>query len=255
MMIIFHSLFFIVSVPYRRYTCIRQSEIIRIQEETMKHISESISIFAFEEERDRPTIAHIQGSKLTLMVDAGHSKAHLKEIYADLEKSGLALPDLTVMTHWHWDHTFAMAFVHGLTIAERRTDLKLREIAAEDMDEYRERMMNMDRHILKEYKDQSMTVVPADIVFEDKMEMDLGGIHAQMIHVPSPHEDDCTVILIPEEKVLILGDAPCGPYPEYIAGEEGKKALREALEPLDFETTVGGHWDVQTREEFFRDFL
>ena len=30
------------------------------------------------------------------------------EIAAALEEEGLPLPQLTVLTHWHWDHTFGI---------------------------------------------------------------------------------------------------------------------------------------------------
>ena len=81
----------------------------------------------FEEERDRPNLGYIKGDKRSLVVDAGHSEAHIREFYDLLCKEGLPLPSLTVLTHWHWDHTFAMHAVKGLTIANKTTNGHLLE--------------------------------------------------------------------------------------------------------------------------------
>ena len=64
----------------------------------------------FEEERDRPNIGYVWGYKRSLAFDAGHSVAHLSEFFGLLQMEGLPLPSLTVLTHWHWDHTFAAAY-------------------------------------------------------------------------------------------------------------------------------------------------
>ena len=93
----------------------------------LNRLTERIWIYPFEEERDRPNLGYVRGDRRSLAVDAGHSDAHVREFYGALEAAGLPLPDLTVLTHWHWDHTFGMHAVHGLTLANARTDQYLRQ--------------------------------------------------------------------------------------------------------------------------------
>ena len=93
----------------------------------LKKLSEHIWYMPFEEERDRPNLGYIKGDKLSIAVDAGHSEAHIREFYALLRKEGLPLPSLTVITHWHWDHTFAMHAANGLTIANKTTNAHILE--------------------------------------------------------------------------------------------------------------------------------
>ena len=70
----------------------------------LEKIKDKVWISSFEEERDRPAIGYVCGEKHCLAVDAGHSGKHVEEFYALLKEKQLPLPDLTVLTHWHWDH-------------------------------------------------------------------------------------------------------------------------------------------------------
>ena len=80
-------------------------------------ISERIYYSDYDVERDRPILGYIRGDHFSVAVDAGHSDSHLNELYSLLKQHDLPLPDVTVITHWHWDHSFAMHAVNGLTIA------------------------------------------------------------------------------------------------------------------------------------------
>ena len=219
----------------------------------LKQLKERIFWYSYEEERDRPILGYIKGDRLCLAVDAGHSSLHVRDFYSALDAAGLALPDLTAITHWHWDHTFGMPFVHGLTIAEKRTDRILREIAQQMDAAYARRMMEADEHIRREYEPgQEMKVCGADLVFEDAMAIDLGGIAVSLFHGPSPHTDDAVYVYIPEEKVLFLGDAPCGVYPDWYVDPAKAEEIITFLESMDIETAVSAHWDPQTKEELIR---
>ena len=78
----------------------------------LERITERVWVYPYEEERDRPNLSYIRGDRWSLAVDAGHSEDHTKAFYRELEKAVLPLPELTVLTHWHWDHTFGMHAVH-----------------------------------------------------------------------------------------------------------------------------------------------
>jgi len=93
----------------------------------LKKLSEHIWYMPFEEERDRPNLGYVKGKNWSLAIDAGHSASHTKEFYALLEKENLPLPCLTVLTHWHWDHTFGMHAANGLSIANEKTNSHLSE--------------------------------------------------------------------------------------------------------------------------------
>ena len=215
----------------------------------LNKINDRIWVSSFEEERDRPALGYIRGDKYSLAVDAGHSKEHVEEFYSLLKEAELPLPELTVMTHWHWDHTFGMFAINGLSLAEKRTEEHLQKLMMEWDDESEDRLKAMDEHIALEYKDQSMQVVGADVVFGDEISLDLGGIKVQCLHTESPHTDDSVLILLPEERVLFFGDCISGEYPEWIVDIERMKLLITKLEELDFDLAIGGHWEPESKRE------
>ena len=225
----------------------------------LKRMTERIWYTPFEEERDRPSLAYIKGDRLALAVDAGHSREHVEEFYDALQREGLPLPDLTALTHWHWDHTFGMHAIHGLSIAGRQTDGYLREILADDPRTIQEKYLKLDPHIYAEYKggpDQGgspVKVVSADIVFDETMDIDLGGVTAKLMHAPSPHTDDSVLIYIPEEKALFLGDAEGGTYPDWVRSPAKAEELARFVDKLSFEQALIGHWHVMTKKELLED--
>ncbi len=219
----------------------------------LKRINERVWVSSFEEERDRPAIGYIRGDKLCLAVDAGHSREHVEEFYELLKENELPLPDLTIMTHWHWDHTFGMFAINGISLAEKRTEAHLKELIRDWNDETEDKMKAMDEHIALEYKDQKMHVVGADLVFDEEISLDLGGIHASCFHVGSPHTDDAVLILLPKERLLFFGDCISGEYPEWIVDPERMKPLISKLEELDFDTAIGGHWEAFAKEELLEE--
>ena len=86
----------------------------------LTQLRERILLAPYEEERDRPILGYIQGDRYTLAVDAGHSSLHLQAFYEALQKADKPLPDYTVLTHWHWDHSFALPWIHGYRLPIRK---------------------------------------------------------------------------------------------------------------------------------------
>lgn len=209
----------------------------------------------YEERRDRPALGYIHTPSLNIAVDAGHSKEHVDEFYELLKEHHLPLPDLTLITHWHWDHTFGMHAAAGLTIAEAKTDTHLRDIISNwtENSENEYKMNNI--HIKNEYEHQAMIVKGSDLVFHDKMEIHAGELTIQAFNIVSPHTDDSTVILIPEDKVLFLGDCICGNPPDWQADPIKRNEQIEVFKQLDFDYAIGGHWPIFTKEKLIYALL
>ena len=71
-------------------------------------VTDRVWYYPLDDTKDRPILGYIRGDHFSVAVDAGHSAEHVREFYAAIEAEGLPLPALTVITHWHWDHTFGM---------------------------------------------------------------------------------------------------------------------------------------------------
>ena len=222
----------------------------------LKKLSEHIWYMPFEEERDRPNLGYIKGDKMSLAVDAGHSEAHLREFYDLLSKEGLPLPALTVLTHWHWDHTFAMHAVNGLTIANKTTNGHLLECIKKIEKNGPDAFLNISDSIRKEYEGgREMIVVPADIITEGDMTIDLGGCTVRLLQTESPHTDDSTLVYACEDKTLFVGDAACASFPDGTGDKELANKLADKIRSTGAATCVEGHWQPVETEDTLSDLL
>lgn len=113
-----------------------------------------------------------------------------------------------------------------------------------------------------------------DIVYSERMRIELGGKTVELIHPGLNHADDATVMLFPEERVVFatefLADAlvskdihslpsACGPFD----GSPLAEWIRSyrTVEALDFDTLAPGHGvlfrksDVTDTREYFEDLV
>lgn len=196
-------------------------------------------------ENDRPMLVLLKGDRLALAVDAGASAAHVEEFYAQLDDAGLPRPDLTAITHWHWDHTFGMHRAHGLTVACRRTGELLAQARASLADPAAVlALKRSEEHIAREYAEAGIVVALPDVAFDGELLLDLGGLTARVLTAASPHSDDTVLVHVPEEGLLFLGDATCGdPFDGWRVDEERLRALIRTIEGIDCETCLLGHAD------------
>ena len=217
-------------------------------------LNERVYYSEYEEERDRPALGYLKGSRFSVAVDAGHSDNHLHEFYELLKKNGLPLPSFTVITHWHWDHSFAMHAISGFSIANRRTNEHLRTFIKERSKENDEAFLHLDPSIAKEYGNGKPIIVKkADIVFDGKMEIDAGDLKIALFEGISPHTDDATFIFVPEEKLLFFGDATSGVFPTWIADEKKSEEICRMIESLDVDFCIGGHWPIYRKEDLLKE--
>jgi glyoxylase-like metal-dependent hydrolase (beta-lactamase superfamily II) len=229
----------------------------------LKKISDRLYYLPAEERTDKPVLGYIKGDQYSLAVDAGNSLDHVEKFYRELRELDLRLPDFTVITHWHWDHTFGMHSVSGKTVAGHLTNEKLSEVQKwEWTDEAMERRLQSgedieicDRCIRLEYPDRNkVKVVTADIEFTDVISINLGSVHCEIREFNATHSSDSVLIHVPEERVAFIGDADCGDYYQN-NGEYDKTRLKEmiqVLENIDIDILVLGHDVPQNKLEVIR---
>ena len=104
------------------------------------------------------------------------------------------------------------------------------------------------------------TPVP-DLTFTDRMSIDLGGKHVELIYSGKNHSDNSLVVLLPQNKLLFAVDfipvetvayrTMRSDYPD-----DWIESIKQ-VEQLDFETLVPGHGKVGKKEHVrqFRGYL
>ena len=168
-----------------------------------------------DETTDRPILGAVTGERGSLIIDAGNSPAHARLFQQELAGVSAPAPKYLVLTHWHWDHIFGISAWDLPTFASLETQQKMIELAGLDWSDEAldERVaagteIEFCRDMMKlELPDRSdLRLFPPDIAFITQVDLDLGGVRCQLIHVGGDHAPDATIVYIPEERILFLGD-------------------------------------------------
>ena len=222
----------------------------------LKRLTEHIWYMPFEAERDRPNLGYVKGDHWSLAIDAGHSAAHVEEFYKFLEKEGLTLPRLTVLTHWHWDHTFGMHAVKGLTLANNRTNGYLAEWKNKIETNGPKEFFALHESIRREYGANTEIIVKkADMVFSGEIMLELGGCRVQVIEADAPHTDDSTLIYVEHDKTLFLGDSTCSDFFTGMKNPELCRKLADTIRGINPEICMEGHWVPVKPEDTLTDLM
>src|SRR5439155_8728824 len=145
---------------------------------------------------DRPSVCAVVGDRRTLMLDAGSSQAHTRAFLDALRAESAARPSAVVYTHSHWDHVFGGAELGGHVIAHASTAERLIELAARDWsDEGLDQRVAAGQASLQHAENvkqelpspRRVEIAPADIVFQDGLDIELGGVSVRVRHVGGNH--------------------------------------------------------------------
>lgn len=218
----------------------------------MECLTGNIFYYPHQPELDRPMLAYLQGSKFSLAVDVGYSGNHVREFYGALEAAKLGKPDFTAITHWHYDHSFGLHHACGTSIACRRTNAFLKgqqEKAAEPG--YLDWLKGQDSFFAKEYRGQGKPEIAlADMEFQGRLVLRLGGLTAELFQTESPHSEDTVCIYVPEEKTLFLGDSTSEDFFNHSYMDQAKLArLVRMIEGMDCRYCILSHAEPLRKAE------
>jgi glyoxylase-like metal-dependent hydrolase (beta-lactamase superfamily II) len=174
---------------------------------------------------DRPSLCAVVGDRQTIWLDAGSSARHAEEFLRFLEDEGVASPSHVVLTHSHWDHVFGADALGAHVVAHHRTAGYLEQLAATDWsDEALDRRVASGESSAAHAENvkaelpspREVRIAPAEIVFRDGLDLELGGARVLVRHVGGDHADDSSVVYVEPDGLLFLGDclyeAPSGGY-------------------------------------------
>lgn len=226
----------------------------------LTQLTPEVWLTSFDPATDRPNLGYVRGQRRSLMIDAGNSGRHHQQFLSLIRDTSLPDPSLCVLTHWHWDHTFAMAETPALTIACEATQRQLYTVSdwKWDEDSMQARLASgediafTDHHIRLEYPDlHEIEVVPADLTFSGKLTVELGGLVCELLEMPSPHTVDAVGVWIPQAGVMFIGDAACEDfYNGYVRDSERSAQLLQFLRDRQPKWIVEGHSEPQPAEEW-----
>jgi glyoxylase-like metal-dependent hydrolase (beta-lactamase superfamily II) len=207
---------------------------------------------------DRPSLCAVVGDRWTLMLDPGSSRAHTRTFLDALMVESGTRPSAVVYTHSHWDHVLGGAEVGGLVIAHALTAERLLELAARDWSDE-----GLDRRVAAGLSPpqhaeavkaelpapRKVEVVPADVIFSDSLEIDLGGVKVDVRHVGGDHSADSTMMFAEPDRILFLGDCMYASSQDVLTADSAFR-LQDAILGFAAEHHVEGHHpSVSSRRE------
>ena len=211
---------------------------------------------------DRPSLCAVVGAEGVAMLDAGASCAHARQFLQELESHGVAHPDYLLLTHWHWDHVFGAVAVGGELIAHRGTAEKLATLSLRDWSDAGlerqvasglETPLGAENIRIEMPEPRTVRVTPPHVVFEDQLELRLGGVTCQIIHVGGDHSADSSVVLVSPDRALFLGDCLSSVFyaekPYYTL--DGLSGVLDKLERIDADLYIEGHEPAALPREAF----
>lgn len=218
-----------------------------------------------DDKTDRPLLGLICGDKDSLVVDAGNSPAHANEFLTEVSKLDIPPLKYLVLTHWHWDHVFGIETMNLITVCNNKTKEKLdimQKLSWDDLmlDERvgkGEEIEFCSKMIKLEMPDRDgFKTGNADIIFKENLEIDLGAIHCTIDNIGGCHSEDSTVIFIPEEKTLFLGDCICEDIysGEWSYSRDKLLPMINKIKKYDASYYLTSHHHPESKEEFF-DYL
>lgn len=226
----------------------------------LKKLTERVYYMPADGDLDRPVLGYIKGDKFSLRIDAGNSASHVANFDQEVERLGLPKEAMTLITHWHWDHTYGIHAVDTPVLANKKTNAQLgvmaewkwTEEAMQERLETGEECAFCDQYLRVEYDNpvSQIKVKQADLEFEGELNIDLGNLEVKVFPVVNPHSEDGMVIYIPSEKVAFIGDTITEDfYNNSYLDPEKMAVLRQTLSQLDADFYLHGHIDPISFEE------
>jgi glyoxylase-like metal-dependent hydrolase (beta-lactamase superfamily II) len=229
----------------------------------LKQLTNRVYYKPHVEETDRPTLGLISGDKYSLLVDAGNSPNHAMEFLQDVKQINTTAPvKFLVITHWHWDHTFGIHTMDLPTISHVDTKkqldymktLKWDDVSLDLRVETGEEIEFCRDMIKREMPTRDELILQSpDITFTDRIEIDLGGITCVIEHVGGVHAQDSSIVYIPEEKIMFLGDCLCQDFysGDWSYDRDELHTLIEKIRKYDVDYYVTSHHRPETNEELW----
>ncbi|MGB3101855.1 MAG: MBL fold metallo-hydrolase [Psychrobacillus psychrotolerans] len=185
----------------------------------LNKLSNTIYYLSNQDNNERPTLGLVCGDSYSLIIDSGNSPQHAKDFLLEIEKLNVPPVKYVVITHAHWDHFLGMNEFDATVIVNSQTNEIIKEWQSFSYDDRSlksyvntNQMSAMCMNIVQTDMPNrdSFKLKSPDVIFEKTLTIDLGNKVCILEKIKNTHSEDSTVIYIPDEKVVFLGDCAYG---------------------------------------------
>lgn len=235
----------------------------------LNKFSETIYYMSHQDENDRPTLGLVCGEQYSLIIDCGNSTQHAQDFLLEIQNLNLPPVKYVVITHAHWDHFLGMNEFDATIIVNSQTNELLKVWQGYTYDDsslqtYAQTKLISDKciEIIQEEipNRNHFKLNPPHIIFEKTLTLDLGNKIIVLEKINSTHSDDATIIYVPDEKVIFLGDCVYGTTKDSLFHYKQSLLLPmiEDIQKYNAEAFLLGHETICDLEEmttFWRDLI
>lgn len=215
-----------------------------VQENKTVRVSEHVYVIPDGRVNLVPNIGIIVGTRATLVVDAGMGPRNGQVVVRELAKVSKNTQLYFTTTHFHPEHVTGGQAFPANTIVIRP------KVQQEEVDRKQpEFIANFSRRT-PEIKALLQDVKPRapDIVFDNEVKLDLGGVTARLFWLGAAHTRGDTFIFVEEDGVLFAGDVVLNRFfpiiPDRDANAKNWLVILNQLEALHPQKVVPGHGEV-----------
>jgi len=197
-----------------------------IKENARTQVSPHVAVILDDNVPLVPNVGIVVGDRATLIVDTGIGERNGRIVLSEARTLGKNTEFYTAATHYHPEHDL------GATAFPANTKMLRSRAQQKDVDE-------LGADVMKRFAGFSPAIAellkgarfrPADIVFDDTIVLDLGGVHVRVWGVGPTHTGGDTVFFVEEDKVLLAGDVV---MPVFVAASGQSSSITQWLAVLD----------------------
>ena len=197
-----------------------------IKENARIQVSPHVTVILDDNAPFVPNVGIVVGDRATLIIDTGLGVRNGRIVLSEARKVSKNTEFYTTATHYHPEHDLgATAFPANAKMIRWRDQQKEADELGADITK---RFAGFSPAVAELLKDAKFR--PADIVFDDAIVLDLGGVHVRIWGVGPTHTAGDTVFLVEEDKVLFAGDVV---MPVFVAANGQSSSIAKWLADLD----------------------
>lgn len=206
----------------------------------------------------QPGVGIIITDSASVLIDAGNSPRHARQIRAALRQIDAPPVSYVIYTHHHWDHTFgAQIWTGSITVGhEQCRDLLLEHYDGQPWNQHHgleQDYPNPAQRLLDRTAGDwgAFQLVLPQITFTASMKLIVGNLTLALRHVGGQHAADS--IIVQAGEVLFIGDCiEPPPDPPQPPGDTAAHGLIDNLLRYEVNVFVDGHNGPAARADFAR---
>jgi glyoxylase-like metal-dependent hydrolase (beta-lactamase superfamily II) len=178
-----------------------------------------------------PNVAIITGDRATLVVDTGLGPSNGATVARVAKKLSKGQKLFLTTTHFHPEHAAGVGGFPAETVLIRNA------VQQQEMVEHGAEMLAMFNRLSPDYKKllEGVTQLrPPDVVFDNELRLDLGGVTARLLWYGAGHTKGDELTFVEPDRTLISGDIVQNKVVPGVAGDGGSfSSWLQVLEKLE----------------------